>query len=58
MRKVILSLYMTLEGVMEEPAWTVPYGADDIAKFKFDERRAAAGACDLPGACHGLARDD
>ena len=58
MRKVILPLCVTLEGVMEEPAWTVPYWADDIAKIKFDERRAAAGACDLSGVCQGLARDD
>lgn len=37
MRKVIASLYVTLDGVMEEPAWTVPYCNDEISRFKFDE---------------------
>jgi len=37
MRKVILSEYMTLDGVMEQPSWTVPYWTDAIAKFKYDE---------------------
>lgn len=37
MRKVIVSMYVSLDGVMEEPAWTTPYWNDEIAKFKFDE---------------------
>lgn len=37
MRKVIVSEYVSLDGVMEEPAWTMPYWNDEIAKFKFDE---------------------
>ncbi|TGE33205.1 dihydrofolate reductase family protein [Desulfosporosinus sp. Sb-LF] len=37
MRKVIVSMYLTLNGVMEDPAWTTPYWNDEIAKFKFDE---------------------
>lgn len=37
MRKVILSEYVTLDGVMEEPRWTVPYWTDEIAKYKYDE---------------------
>ncbi len=37
MRKVIVSEYVSLDGVMEEPAWTMPYWYDEIAKFKFDE---------------------
>jgi dihydrofolate reductase len=37
MRKVIVSEYVSLDGVMEEPAWTTPYWNDEIAKFKFDE---------------------
>jgi dihydrofolate reductase len=37
MRKVILSMYVSLDGVIEEPAWTRPYWNDEIAKFKFDE---------------------
>ena len=37
MRKVILSEFVSLDGVMEEPSWTMPYWNDEIAKFKFDE---------------------
>lgn len=37
MRKLILTLYMSLDGVIEDPAWSMPYWADDIAAFKFDE---------------------
>ena len=37
MRKVVVTEYMSLDGVMEEPAWTGPYWNDEIAKFKFDE---------------------
>jgi hypothetical protein len=37
MRKVIASEYVSLDGIMEDPAWTAPYWADDIATFKHDE---------------------
>ena len=46
MRKVIVSEYVSLDGVMEDPGgaekfehggWTIPYWNDEIAKFKFDE---------------------
>ena len=37
MRKIVVSEYMSLDGVIEEPRWTQPYWGDDIAKFKFDE---------------------
>jgi dihydrofolate reductase len=37
MRKVILSEFVSLDGVIEDPAWTMPYWNDDIAKFKFGE---------------------
>ncbi|MBA3532023.1 MAG: dihydrofolate reductase [Ardenticatenales bacterium] len=37
MRKVIVSEYVSLDGIMEEPAWTAPYWNDEIAKFKFEE---------------------
>jgi dihydrofolate reductase len=37
MRKIILTEYLTLDGVMEEPTWTMPYWNDEIAKYKFDE---------------------
>jgi dihydrofolate reductase len=37
MRKVIVSCYMTLDGVIENPMWTLPYWGDDIAKFQTDD---------------------
>jgi dihydrofolate reductase len=37
MRKIVLAMFLSLDGVMEEPSWTVPYWNDEIAKFKSDE---------------------
>ncbi len=46
MRKVIVSEFVSLDGVMEDPGgaekfnhggWTMPYGNQEIGKFKFDE---------------------
>src|SRR5689334_4248162 len=37
MRRVIVSMFVSLDGVMEDPAWTMPYWNKEIAKFKFDE---------------------
>ena len=37
MRKVIVTEFLSLDGVMEDPSWTVPYWNDDIAKFKWGE---------------------
>ncbi len=37
MRKVIVSEYASLDGVVENPAWTAPFWNDEIAKFKYDE---------------------
>lgn len=37
MRNIIVSEFVSLDGVMEDPAWTVPYWNDEIAKFKFNE---------------------
>ena len=37
MRKVIVSEFLSLDGVIQEPMWTFPYWNDEIAKFKFDE---------------------
>ena len=41
MRKVIVSMFVSLDGVMEDPAWTMPYWNDEIAKYKLDELFAA-----------------
>jgi dihydrofolate reductase len=37
MRKVNLAEFVSLDSVIEEPAWTTPYWNDEIAKYKFDE---------------------
>ncbi len=37
MRKIIVSEFVTLDGVMENPAWTDPYWNDEIAAYKFNE---------------------
>jgi dihydrofolate reductase len=49
-RKVIVSMFVSLDGVMEDPGgaekfehggWTMPYWDDGIGKFKFEELFAA-----------------
>jgi dihydrofolate reductase len=37
LRKLVVSEFVSLDGVMQDPAWTMPYWNDEIAKFKFDE---------------------
>lgn len=40
MGKVIVSEYVSLDGVMENPAWTRPFWNDEIATFKGNEMAA------------------
>jgi dihydrofolate reductase len=37
MRKIIVSTYVSLDGVIENPMWTMPYWNDEIAKFQTDD---------------------
>jgi dihydrofolate reductase len=38
MSKIIVTEFLTLDGVMEAPnEWSFPYWSDEIGKFKFDE---------------------
>ncbi|MCI0708993.1 MAG: dihydrofolate reductase family protein [Chloroflexi bacterium] len=37
MRKLIVTEFLSLDGVMENPMWTFPYWNDEIAKFKGEE---------------------
>lgn len=37
MRKIVVTEYITLDGIIEDPIWISPYYDDDFAKFKFDE---------------------
>lgn len=41
MRKMIVSCYVTLDGVIENPMWTFPYWSDDIAQFQTADLFAA-----------------
>ena len=38
MRKVVVTMFVTLDGVIEEPQnWSFPHWTDEIGKFKYDE---------------------
>jgi dihydrofolate reductase len=41
MRKIVVTEFMSLDGVMEEPVWTFQYWNDEIAKFKGEESSAS-----------------
>lgn len=41
MRKIVVTEFMSLDGVVEEPAWTFPYWNDEIADFKNQESSAS-----------------
>ncbi|PSL40128.1 dihydrofolate reductase [Planomicrobium soli] len=34
MGKIIVSMYVTLDGVIEEPSWTAPYWNEEVANFQ------------------------
>lgn len=40
MRNIVVTEFLSLDGVMEDPAWTFPYWNDEIAQFKGDETSA------------------
>jgi dihydrofolate reductase len=39
-RKLIVTEFMSLDGVVEDPAWTFPYWSDEVARFKGEETAA------------------
>lgn len=41
MRKIVVTEFVSLDGVMEAPAWTAPYWNDEIAAFKGEETDAS-----------------
>ncbi|MCC7209997.1 MAG: dihydrofolate reductase [Anaerolineae bacterium] len=41
MRKLVVTEFLSLDGVMENPAWTFPYWNDEIAAFKGEESNAS-----------------
>ena len=36
MRKIKLAMYVSLDGVVENPAWTGPFWNDELAKLQYD----------------------
>ena len=42
MKKLIVSEFLSLDGVMDTPSWTAPYWNDEIAAFKATEMEAVA----------------
>ncbi|MCB0085373.1 MAG: dihydrofolate reductase family protein, partial [Caldilineaceae bacterium] len=43
MSKVTVAEFVSLDGVMGKPQWTIPYWNDEIAKFKYAELLASDG---------------
>ncbi len=41
MRKIVVTEFVSLDGVVEEPRWTFKYWNDEIAKFKGEESSAS-----------------
>lgn len=41
MRKIVVTEFLSLDGVMEAPAWTAPYWNDETANFKGEETNAS-----------------
>jgi dihydrofolate reductase len=41
MRKLVVTEFLSLDGVMEAPMWTFPYWNDEIAAFKGEESTAS-----------------
>jgi dihydrofolate reductase len=37
MRKLVVTEFLSLDGVMESPAWSYPYWNDEIGKYKYKE---------------------
>jgi dihydrofolate reductase len=43
MRKVVVSEFVTLGGVMEDPSWTFQFSGEEQEKFKFEELSESSG---------------
>lgn len=41
MRKLIISEFVSLDGVMEDPQWTFPFSSEEQEKFKFNELKSS-----------------
>ena len=41
MRRIVVSEFVSLDGVVEEPSWTFRFGSEEREKFKLDELAAS-----------------
>lgn len=41
MRKLVVTEFLSLDGVMENPGWSAPYWNDEVAAFKAEESAAS-----------------
>ena len=41
MRKIVVTEFLSLDGIVENPAWTFPYWNDEIAAFKDEEKNTS-----------------
>ncbi len=41
MRKVVVSEFVSVDGVMENPSWTFQFGSEEQEKYKLDELLAS-----------------
>jgi dihydrofolate reductase len=41
MRRIVVSEFVSLDGVVENPSWTFQFGSEEQEKFKFDELAAS-----------------
>lgn len=41
MRKIVVSEFVSLDGVMEEPQWTAPFTIEEQIQYKFDELKSS-----------------
>lgn len=45
MRNLIVSEFLTVDGVMEDPQWTFQYSSDEQDQFKFAELKLPTRCC-------------
>ncbi len=45
MGKIVVAMYLTLDGVMESPSWTMPYWEDSLAAYQAGAQENAERCC-------------
>jgi dihydrofolate reductase len=41
MRKIVVTEFLSMDGITENPAWTFPYWNDEVAAFKDEEKKTS-----------------